>query len=156
MICALILLSVAAPDAKSQVAADSTAIMQAVTRWERAWESHDPVLAARDYSADADWTNAFGMRRIGRSDIEALLKGVFALPFVMAGDTEYQYHDLRFLGEGVATVRSLALREGQQLPDGTVEPTRRTNHLRVFAKRGNAWVIVSHLIGDERTPGQPR
>lgn len=156
MILAVILLGTATLDAESQVATDSTAIMQAVERWERAWTMQDPVLAARDYAADADWTNAFGMRRIGRASIEVLLKEVFSLPFVMAGDTEHQYHDLRFLGEGVATVRSLALREGQQLPDGTVEPTRRTNHLRVFANRGNGWVIVSHLIGDERTPGQPR
>ena len=155
-LCSVVLLCTLALEAEAQVAADSAAIMQAVSRWERAWESHDPKLAARDYAADADWTNAFGMRRIGRAEIETLLVEVFSLPFVMAGNTRYEYHDLRFLAPGVATVRSLALREGQQAPDGTVEPTRRTNHLRVFERRDNAWVIVSHLIGDERTPGPPR
>ena len=136
--------------------ADSASIFAALENWEVAWESHEPALAAQDYSDDADWTNAFGMRRIGRPAVEALLEEVFTLPFVMAGRTNYEYHDLRFLGSGVAILRSRALREGQQLPDGTVEETRRTNHLRVFEKRGETWLIVSHLIGDERTPGQPR
>jgi uncharacterized protein (TIGR02246 family) len=136
--------------------ADSTAIMQALENWERAWEVHDPELAASDYSDDADWTNAFGMRRIGRAQIKTLLTEVFELPFVMAGRTAYEYHDLRFLSSETALLRSRALREGQELPDGTVEETRRTNHLRVFEKRAGAWIIISHLIGDERTPGQPR
>ena len=137
-------------------AADSAAIMEAIDHWERAWENHDPALATVDYATDADWTNAFGMRRIGRANIKALVSEVFALPFVMAGRTRYDYHDLRFLNSQIAILRSLALREGQQLPDGSVEETRRTNHLRVFSKRGGRWVIVSHLIGDARTPGQPR
>ncbi|MEN8144563.1 MAG: SgcJ/EcaC family oxidoreductase [Gemmatimonadota bacterium] len=138
------------------VSSDSTAIFAAVDRWEEAWVEKDPRLAAQDYSDDADWTNAFGMRRIGRANIEALLIKVFALPFVMAGDTEYEYHDLRGLGPDAALLRSWAIRTGQQLPDGTVEEPRRTNHLRVFVKREGSWLIASHLIGDERTPGQPR
>lgn len=159
LLCLLAFLALSAPSVQSQSVAsgtDSAAIMGALERWERAWEVHDPVLAARDYAADADWTNAFGMRRIGRANIQTLLTEVFSLPFVMAGQTTYDYHDLRFLGPRTAILRSLALREGQQLPDGTVEATRRTNHLRVFVKRGESWEIVSHLIGDERTPGKPR
>jgi uncharacterized protein (TIGR02246 family) len=135
---------------------DSVAIMAAMENWERAWMEKNAILAAQDYSDDADWTNAFGMRRIGRDNIEALLVDVFALDFVMAGDTEYEYHDLRFLRAGAALLRSKAVRVGQQLPDGTVEPPRQTNHLRVFEKRDARWVIISHLIGDARTPGQPR
>ena len=135
---------------------DSTSIFTALENWEAAWEVRDPVLAARDYSDDADWTNAFGMRRIGKADIEELLVNVFELPFVMAGRTNYEYHDLRFMTPTIALMRSRALREGQQLPDGTVEDTRRTNHLRVFEKRSGTWYVVSHLIGDERTPGQAR
>lgn len=110
----------------------------------------------QDYSVDADWTNAFGMRRIGRDSIRSLLEEVFDLPFVMAGNTEYEYHDLRFVGSDVALLRSRAIRAGQQLPDGTVQEDRRINHLRVFERRDGHWSIISHLIGDERTPGRPR
>lgn len=137
-------------------AADSAEIFEAIANWERAWQVQDASLAAQDYTADADWTNAFGMRRIGRDSIQSLLEEVFDLPFVMAGNTEYEYHDLRLLGSDVAVLRSRAIRAGQQLPDGTVQEDRRINHLRVFVKRGGRWAITSHLIGDERTPGRPR
>ena len=137
-------------------AADREAIMQAIERWENAWKTKDAELAARDYTEDADWTNAFGMRRLGRESIEALLAEIFKMPTVMAGSTQYEYHDLKSLGPRIALLRSRAIRTGQQLDDGTTEQPRRINHLRVFAKRGNNWWIVSHLISDERTPGKER
>lgn len=135
---------------------DSTEIFAVIENWERAWALRDPELASRDYTDDADWTNAFGMRRIGRESIHDLLVDVFELPFVMAGDTDYEYHDLRALSNEVVLVRSRAIRTGQQRPDGTVEEPRRTNHLRVFVRSEDRWAISSHLIGDERTPGEPR
>ncbi len=138
------------------VAVDSAAIMSAVENWERAWQVLDPELAVRDYAVDADWTNAFGMRRHGRDSIQTLVAEVFELPFVVAGETTYEYHDLQFLTSSIALLRSRAIRVGQQLPSGEVEEPRRTNHLRVFVKRDGQWLIRSHLIGDERTPGRPR
>jgi uncharacterized protein (TIGR02246 family) len=143
-------------DAQEVSPADSTAVFAAMERWEEAWRVKDVEMATQDYSDDADWTNAFGMRAIGQAAIHEVLTNVFDLPFVMAGDTEYEFHDLRSLGPDVMLLRSRAIRTGQQLPDGSVEEPRRTNHLRVFERRAGAWRIVSHLIGDERTPGQPR
>ena len=70
-------------------AADREAIMQAIERWENAWKTKNAELAARDYSEDADWTNAFGMRRLGRESIESLLADIFKMPTVMAGSTQY-------------------------------------------------------------------
>lgn len=136
--------------------ADSAAVFAAMDRWEEGWRTRDAAMASRDYSADADWTNAFGMRRLGRAAIHQVLREVFELPFVMAGDTEYEYHDMMPLGSNVILLRSRAIRTGQQLPDGTVEEPRRTNHLRVFEGQSGTWLIVGHLIGDERTPGEPR
>jgi uncharacterized protein (TIGR02246 family) len=135
--------------------ADSTAVLAAIENWERGWEDYDATLASRDYSADADWTNAFGMREVGRDSIRALLQRVFGVPAVNAGSTRYEYHDVRFLSENVAIVRSRAIRTGQELADGTAE-VRRINHLRAFRKASGRWLIVSHLISDERTPGHAR
>lgn len=135
--------------------ADSAAIMSAMSNWERGWDVYDAHLASRDYSNDADWTNAFGARRIGRDSIRALLAEVFRMPPVAAGRTEYEYHALRFITPDVAVLRSRAIREGQLLADGS-SPPRHINHLRVFVKRNDKWKIISHLISDERTPGQPR
>lgn len=142
--------------AQAVSSADSATIFAAMERWEEGWRIEDAALASQDYSSDADWTNAFGMRRIGRAAIHELLGEVFEMATVMAGDTEYEYHDMTPLGSNVILLRSRAIRTGQQLPDGTVEEPRRTNHLRVFERRSGTWLIVSHLIGDERTPGQPR
>jgi uncharacterized protein (TIGR02246 family) len=152
-----LVLSVSQGAAQQTISAgDSLAILSAVERWEEAWRTHDPILASQDYSDDADWTNAFGMRRFGRAAIQELIEEVFRLGFVMAGETEYEYHDFMVLRPDVVLLRSRAIRTGQQLPDGTVEEPRRTNHLRTFVRRTGDWLIVSHLIGDERTPGQPR
>lgn len=156
---AVLLLLFASPlrgEAQDLTASDSAAILSAMERWEEGWRIRDAALASQDYSDEADWTNAFGMRRTGRGAIHELLVDVFELPFVMAGETEYEYHDLTSLGANVALLRSRAIRTGQELPDGTVEAPRRTNHLRVFERRDGTWNIVSHLIGDERTPGEPR
>ena len=153
----LVCLCALTPIMASDVAdTDRAEILQAVERWEEAWKSKDAALASQDYSDDADWTNAFGMRRIGRAKIRETLEEVFALPFVMAGSTEYEYHDLTLIQPSTVLLRSRAIRTGQQLADGTTERPRRTNHLRVFQQRGERWQIVSHLISDERTPGRPR
>ncbi len=135
--------------------ADSAAVLAAIANWERGWQTYNVALTSRDYSEDADWTNAFGMRVLGRDSIRALLQAVFQIPTVTAGSTRYEYHVVRFLSENVAMVRSRAIRTGQQLADGTPE-LRRINHLRVFREISGRWQIVSHLISDERTPGLAR
>jgi uncharacterized protein (TIGR02246 family) len=134
---------------------DSSSIMQVLANWERGWAVYDPVLTTRDYATDADFTNAFGMRRVGQDSIRALLERVFKVQTVTAGTTQYEYHDLKFLSPEIALLRSRAIREGQQLADGTPE-IRHINHLRVFARAGEGWQIVSHLISDERIPGEAR
>jgi uncharacterized protein (TIGR02246 family) len=134
---------------------DSSSIMQALANWEMGWEAYDPALAARDYATNADFTNAFGMRRVGQDSIRALLERVFQVQTVTAGTTRYEYHDLKFISPEVALLRSRAIREGQQLADGTPE-IRHINHLRVFGRVEEGWQIVSHLISDERTPGEAR
>lgn len=154
ILCLLAPLSSARADDPAE--SDRAAIMQALHRWEQAWVDKDAELAARDYSDDADWTNAFGMRRLGREEIQKLLEEVFQLPFVMAGSTLYEYHDFTYVGPSTILLRSRAIRTNQQLDSGKTEPPRRINHLRVFAKQGERWVIISHLIADERTPGKPR
>lgn len=129
---------------------DQSLIEQVVENWNRAWQTKDAKLAAQDYSDDADWTNAFGMKRKGRAEIEKILGEVFALPFVMAGQSETANQSIRFIKPDVALVITRVERAGQRTPSGAELGTRQTSHLRVLMKSGGRWRIVSHLISDAR------
>lgn len=148
------LLSIAGP-AMGQQTDDEAMIFAAIDRWDRAWQIKDPALGAQDYSDNADWTNAFGMRREGRAAIRATLAEVFALPFVAAGTSETQGHSVRFLGADAALVLTRVERAGQYSPSGEGLGERRTSHLRVFEKQDGQWRIVAHLISDARDTESP-
>ncbi len=142
--------SVAAP-----TAADRAVILAAIDRWDKAWQVKDAALGAQDYSDDALWVNAFGMRRTGRRAIRETLAEVFGLPFVAAGNSMTIGHDVRFIGRDVAVVASRVERRGQLAPGGEELGARQTSHLRVFHRRKGRWVILSHLISDARDRTAP-
>jgi len=155
----LVLLGAAAMLLASQAAAepadDEAAVRAAIARWDQAWATKDAALGAQDYADDAHWVNAFGMERQGRAAIGDTLKEVFALPFVMTGQSEPMIDTVRLLDDEVAIVESKVERRGQQLPSGEQLGMRRTSHLRVFQRRDGRWVIVSHLISDARDRERP-
>lgn len=134
---------------------DRAAIESAYADWYTAWKTKDHVLAARHYSDDAIWVNAFGTRCVGRQAIQDELEFVFGLNFVMAGDSRTTERTVRFIHPGVALVTSLIERDGQRTASGESLGTRRTSHLRVFQKLGGTWQIVSHLISDARSKERP-
>ena len=129
---------------------DQALIEQTIENWNKAWETKDYKLATQDYSDDADWTNAFGMKRKGRGEIEKVLAEVFSLPFVMAGQSKTVEQTVRFVKPDIALVITRVERIGQQNPTGAELGTRQTSHLRVLAKAKGQWKIVSHLISDAR------
>ena len=134
----------------TDTAADEAAIEAAYDDWYKAWETKDFKLAAKHYSADAIWVNAFGMKRVGRKAIEEALQQVFGMDFVMAGDSATIEKSVNFIRPDVALVSSRVERKGQKMPDGTEMPVRQTSHLRVFAKKDGNWQIANHLISDAR------
>jgi uncharacterized protein (TIGR02246 family) len=129
---------------------DQLQIEKAITNWETAWRTKNVQLAAQDYSNDADWTNAFGMIRKGRVEIESVLRDVFALPFVMVGNSKTIEQKVTFLKPDVATVVTRVEREGQKMRSGETLPVRKTSHLRIFIRENGRWQIVNHLISDAR------
>lgn len=140
----------------AQTKSDQKMIEQAIENWNKAWQTKDSKLAARDYTDDADWTNAFGMKRKGRAEIEKILAEVFALPFVMAGESKTVEQTVRFLKPDVALIITRVERTGQEVASGDALGTRRTSHLRVMVKTGKQWKITSHLISDARATEQPK
>jgi len=135
-----------APTSKS----DQALIEQVIENWNRAWQTKDAKLAARDYSDDADWTNAFGMKKKGRAEIEKTLAEVFSLSFVMAGQSKIAEQSVRFIKPDVALAITRVERAGQRTPSGEELGARQTSHPRVLMKSKGRWEIISHLISDAR------
>ncbi|MEM9378877.1 MAG: SgcJ/EcaC family oxidoreductase [Planctomycetota bacterium] len=152
----LLTLSLAACSTAGSARPEAVAAVGAlVDDWNRGWKAEDPALAASGYSADAEFTNAFGFHRTGRAAIEEYLTEVFALDFVMAGDSEEVERSVTLLRPDVALVHSRIERRGQTTASGADLGVRRTSHLRVFAEVDGSWRIVSHLISDARATSRP-
>lgn len=129
---------------------DSLQIVQRVDDWNQAWKIKDPVLAAKWYSDEADFTNAFGFSMIGRQAIEEYLTRVFKMDFVMAGNSEQTSLKLKYISENAILVVSTISRKGQKMSDDSEVGPRRTTHHRLFQKDGD-WTITAHLISDARS-----
>ena len=129
---------------------DSIQIHSIIEDWNTAWEIKNYSLAAKWYSNDCFFINAFGDKRRGRNEVESLLKDVFSLPFVMSGKSETTEHRYQVLMNNLVIVHTAVTRRGQQMPDGSVLPDRMTTHLRVFQQEDDGWKIKSHLISDAR------
>lgn len=137
-------------NAQSLSSKDSLQIHSLIEDWNKGWEVKDYILAAKWYSGDARFTNAFGDKRNGKKEVENLLKEVFALPFVMSGISETAEHRYQPLSNNDIIVHTAVIRKGQQMPDGSVMPDRQTTHLRVFKRDAAGWKIKAHLISDAR------
>jgi uncharacterized protein (TIGR02246 family) len=135
---------------------DSTLIVSVINDWNKAWKEKDYILAAKGYSQDCRFTNAFGDKRNGRLEVQNLLKEVFALPFVMAGESETTEHLFQVLDNTNVVVHTSVIRKGQKTPDNRVIPDRQTTHMRVFQKKDDTWEIHAHLISDARDKQTPK
>jgi len=142
--------------AQSLSSKDSLQICSMIDDWNKAWEVKNYELAAKWYSSDTRFTNAFGDKCNGQKQVETLLKEVFSLPFVMAGKSETTEHKYQILSNNDIVVHTAVIRKGQQMPDGSTLPDRQTTHLRVFQREANAWTIKAHLISDARDKQIPK
>jgi len=129
---------------------DRIEINEKIGDWNKAWKIKDASLAAKWYSDDADFTNAFGFSMIGNNNIESYLTRVFKMDFVMAGNSEQTSIKLKYIAKNTILAISTIEREGQKLGDGEELGPRRTTHHRLFYKK-NSWEIVAHLISDARS-----
>ena len=129
---------------------DSAMIADHLQDWTKAWESKNPYLAAKWYSDSAEWTNAFGMRRIGKVAIEKFLTEVFSLANVMEGKSTVKENAYISITKEVILLRTVIERKGQKLASGEEMDVRNTIHHRIFKKNNGQWLIVAHLIADAR------
>ena len=134
---------------------DSLTIVSKIEDWNQAWKTKDATLAAKWYSADADFTNAFGFSMIGKKAIETYLTRVFNMDFVMAGNSEETSVKLKKVSDDTVLAITTIERKGQQHNDGQELGTRHTTHHRLF-KKDKDWQLIAHLISDARSINTPK
>jgi uncharacterized protein (TIGR02246 family) len=133
-----------------QDARDEAAIRRIVGDWDQGWKAFDPDLTTRDYAADADWTNAFGISRKGKAEIHKFLADLYKNPGIRSRQSTPSTTTIRFLRPDIAAATSYRETVGQKTASGAAYPTRKTHDLRVLVRDKTTWTIVSHLIMDEK------
>lgn len=129
------------------------AIGEMLGKFSVAARTRDAKAYASLYAEDAQWINAFGDRRTGRSEIETFYTRLFGHPGERdTKTTMIGPPTLRLVRSDVAVVQWVMLGEGQRDDAGNVLPKRKTHHSLVVATEQGRWVILNHLIMDEREP----
>lgn len=143
-----LILSCNSKEEKSRIdlSMEETTINLAIQDWDNAWEAKNVDLAVKHYANDTDWTNAFGARVQSKEELRELLKMIFNMDFVMAGENNYGENEITFIDDKTATVRSQNIRVSQKWADGSDMDDRYINHLRVFQKMDGVWLITDHMI----------
>jgi len=129
---------------------DEQAILAVISRWDQGWKAFDAELAARDYSPDADWTNAFGHGAKGQVAIFEYLSKIYQSPSMRSRTSTPSKTTVRFVRPDTAAASSYRETVGQKTHSGAEYPTRKTHDLRVLVRDKGQWTIVSHLIMDEK------
>ena len=125
---------------------DLKEINKTINDWDIAWETKDLNLAIKHYSDSTDWTNAFGARTQSKEELKDLLNQIFNMDFVMSGENNYGENEVTFINDKIATVRSQNIRKNQKWPDGSKMDDRVINHLRIYQKYNDIWLITDHMI----------
>jgi uncharacterized protein (TIGR02246 family) len=132
-------------------AADEAAVGEVLIAIGASFRTLDTGGLDQVYAQDADWTNAFGTSRHGRTAIIEYLSELFADPRFAAGKpVAPPQASIRFVADDVAVAKTYIEREGQQTVDGSELPVRRNHSLKVLVNRDRRWQIVSELYMDAR------
>jgi uncharacterized protein (TIGR02246 family) len=83
--------------ALAEPTADEAAIRQIIASWDQGWKTFDAALATRDYAADADWTNAFGVSKKGQPEIHRFLADLYKSPGIPSRHSTPSTTTLRFI-----------------------------------------------------------
>ncbi len=131
-------------------AKDEAVIRKALENWDEGWERFNAQLASMDYADDADWLNAFGVKKKGRAGIEKFLAEIFTRPDLKEARFKTTALSIRFISPDVAVVYTDFEGVGQRTPSGKEMAKRQGHQIRVLTLTSDKWLIVSHFIMDEK------
>ena len=146
-----LLLTLAISFPLAAAADENDAIVSLIERNVAAFRDFDADGASSTYADDADWTNAFGVRQHGRSNIRTYLSNLFARPeFRSRSQSGPAELSVRFVRPDVAVAHRLTEVVGQRGSNGEKLPPRKIHRLIVLTKDAGNWLILSELVMDER------
>lgn len=132
-------------------AEDESAIRAIVNHWQQSWESFDASILAGDYTEDADWLNAFGIRLKGGAKIVDFVSKVVKRPTVQGRHTTWGEPTVRFLRPDVALASRDYTTVGHKTLNGQEMPERKTHSTWILTKDGGKWRIASQVICDDNS-----
>jgi len=130
---------------------DEKAIKQIVENWIVGWESCDSQLAIEGFAEDADWMNAFGIKKNGREELKEFLDWVFSLQNAKERKNSETITLIRFIRPDVALVYADFHVEKQRYLNGEEMADRIGHDIRVMVKENDKWKITSMFIMDEKS-----
>ena len=122
---------------------------EVLERFDRGFLARDACEATAGYADDAEWMNAFGVRKTGRAEIRAFFESVWAQAHTHSYRVVRTGQAIRFLQTDVAIAWGSWTGDEQRTHDGELLPPRVGNDLRILTKRDGRWQIASHMIMDE-------
>jgi uncharacterized protein (TIGR02246 family) len=115
---------------------ENGAIRQLIKRYEEAWNRHDPIGLAANYSSDATWVNWFGAYYKGRQDIEDHYRTTHNTYFKPSHYFTRSVEDIQYLTPDIAVAHvRTGLTDDARYPGETFEFRR----MIVLSKKGGLW-----------------
>jgi uncharacterized protein (TIGR02246 family) len=121
-------------------AADSAAIKQTFTDFYESFSHHDAHATAMTFAEDGDFTNMRGIRRHGRTEIEAWFANLFKGNLKASNRTD-MVRSIRFFSPQVATVDADTVITGTKTADGSDVPPRKGLMIVTMTKQNGRWLI---------------
>jgi uncharacterized protein (TIGR02246 family) len=132
---------------------DEAAIRTIVNHWQQSWENFDASVLAEDYTEDADWLNAFGVRIKGGAKIVEFVSKVVKRATVQGRHTTWGEPTVRFVRPDVALASRDYTTVGHKTLNGQEMPQRNTHSTWLLTKDGARWRIASQVICDDNAAG---
>lgn len=133
-------------------AEDEAAIDRLMESFRQAWARQDADELTRIYSADVQWTNAFGRTFRGTESLQNFLhNNLFPNYPIAVSQAEMEslaYISRRYLGESAAVLHAYTISNRGSAVSGSEE--RRVFFDFVLEKDQDGWRIVHHTITDVR------
>lgn len=129
---------------------DTAGVLAVMARRSKAMQERNAEIHRLNYAPDAQWLNAFGVRRTGIDSIITFLQGLYNDPgFKESVMIREDKPEITFIRPDVAVAHQYEELEGQTIR-GTLMKKRKIHITLVISKENGKWLIRNQVIMDEK------